>query len=346
LNSIAVTDSLSNRNEHLFEAAKSIGRYGGLKWKVFEAIYYHKKRVKTVAEIVQMTGLSRMQVLQSAGALKKAGVVGQAQKGGDTAYVQIESFQHLKPQITALVKSPQKMKELATKRNPSVRLEGVALVKPSANHSGSRRMARAKPRRSPSLKIAFLTTNPERNASLRTDIEVRDVREAVAATVHWDQVEVEHLPAATLETLIDALNEYKPQILHFSGHGGGEALLFDKRGAASDGGVVLDFDLVARVIESANPRPRVLVLSACDTVTGAERFLPGVEAVLAMSASIDDAAACHFSRRFYKSIASGASLERALEQGKLVLEADEYEDFQLPTLLPIAGDAREMCFFN
>jgi CHAT domain-containing protein len=291
-----------------------------------------------------MTGLSRMQVLQSAGSLKKAGIVQQDRKNDDTAYVQIESFQHLKSQIASLVRSPQKIKEVATKRNPSMPTQGVTFVKSApktARGSGSTRVSKGKPL----LKIAFLTTNPDPDSSLRTDIEVRDVREAVAATNHWDKIDIEHLPAATLDTLIDALNEYAPDILHFSGHAGGGTILLDNKSPRANGGVVLDFGRVAALLQTAKPPPKVLVLSACDTVRDAERFLDTVQAVIAMAASIDDAAACHFSRRFYKSIASGATLADALVHAKVVLQADDYDDYDLPTLIARDDHAREISFF-
>jgi CHAT domain-containing protein len=129
------------------------------------------------------------------------------------------------------------------------------------------------------------------------------------------------------------LNSYDPDVIHFSGHGGGGALVFDNEKAGDNGGTVLDFDLIARVVLATNAKPKLLVLAACDTVDGADRFLDAVPTVIAMSDSIDDEAACEFSSQFYGSLSAGVSICKSLEQAKMLLESKGYKDFDLPTLL-------------
>lgn len=335
MSNFPVTDAISNRNEHLIEALRAIGRAGGLKHKVFEAIYYHKRRVKSVTELVEMTGLNRMQVLQSAGALKKAGIVGQDRKDNDTAYVQIESFQNLKPQIQSLLKFPEKINLIATKRNP-VPMGFVSLTKPRAVTVA--RIRNAKSSRSPNptklhVRIALLVTNPDSSAPLQTMIEARDIQKAIRGTPNANRFDIRVVLAPTFADLIDELNQYDPQILHFSGHGGGGSLLLDNARAGDDGGDVLDFDMVARLLGATAAKVRLLVLAACDTVTGAESLVASKRSVVAMSDSIDDEAACAFSAQFYRSIASGATVAHSLEQAKLLLEQQGYEDADLPNLI-------------
>lgn len=337
---IPVTDAISNRNEHLVEAVRAIGRVGGLKHRLFDAIYYHKKRVKTVAELAQATGLSRIQVLQSAGALKKAGIVRQDRVDGDTAYVQIESFQNLKPQIQALLRSPHKISQVPTKRTPAP-IGQVTLTRPSTS---SIKRSKEAIRRAPhnQVRLALLVSNPEQNASLQTMIEARDIQKAIQSASKGTRFNVKVVLAPTFDDLIDALNQFDPQIVHFSGHGGGSALLLDNESAGQDGGEVLDFDIVARLLASTSAKVRLMVLAACDTVAGAECLLAPSRSIVAMSDSIDDEAACAFSARFYKSLADGATLRNSLEQAKLLLEQKGYEDADLPTLLtsnPKNGEA-------
>jgi hypothetical protein len=54
----AVSDSLSNTNEQIEQAAKAIGRSKERR-QVFEAIYHGKQRVKTAAEISKKQGFLR-----------------------------------------------------------------------------------------------------------------------------------------------------------------------------------------------------------------------------------------------------------------------------------------------
>jgi hypothetical protein len=67
-NLFQVTDSLSNTEEQIERAAKTVGR-SKVRRAVFDAIYHHKSPVKTVAEIADRTGYTRMRVLQAGGYL-------------------------------------------------------------------------------------------------------------------------------------------------------------------------------------------------------------------------------------------------------------------------------------
>ena len=67
---VEVTDSLSNTEEQIERAAKTIGK-SKVRRAVFDAIYHHKSPVKTVEEIAGKTGYSRMRVLQAGGFLAR-----------------------------------------------------------------------------------------------------------------------------------------------------------------------------------------------------------------------------------------------------------------------------------
>ena len=60
-----VTDIRSNLNDQIVAAAKIVGR-SQYRRSVFRAIYYGKKKIKTVSEIMKFTGLNQIQVLQAA----------------------------------------------------------------------------------------------------------------------------------------------------------------------------------------------------------------------------------------------------------------------------------------
>jgi len=174
-------------------------------------------------------------------------------------------------------------------------------------------------------------------ASLRTDMEVRDVLLALKKSANRDQVAIRHIPAAQVTDLLEALNEFEPNIVHFSGHGGEAAVLFDNKHPDDDGGMEVDFDLVNEIVSATATPPRLLVFNACDTLDGADIFLDTVEAVVAMSNSIGDAAACFFAAQFYSALVSGQSLEAALKQGKIVLKAAKLPDADLPSLIGATG---------
>jgi hypothetical protein len=84
---LEVNDSQSNRPELIVAAAEAIGR-SIQKRRVFEAIYKHKKRTRSVIEIAAMTGLHTTRVLQLGGQLQGDHIVNQDKKNGRVAYVQ------------------------------------------------------------------------------------------------------------------------------------------------------------------------------------------------------------------------------------------------------------------
>lgn len=132
---IEVSDSLSNAEEQIERAAKIIGT-GKVRPKVFEAIYYHKTKVKTVSYVMQRHHLTRMQVLQNGRALVQNGIATAAKRDGETAYEQIEFFHANKPKILHLAANPKKLAKLPTKRKPTmsviVKGQQAGVPRPSA----------------------------------------------------------------------------------------------------------------------------------------------------------------------------------------------------------------------
>lgn len=116
---LEVTDSQSNRPEHIVGAAKAIGR-SAQKRQLFEAIYKHKKRVRTVVELAQMTGLTEVRVLQLGGELRSDHIIDQQKKDGRVAYAQKPFFQRNKKRILRLVGKPDRINKVPTKRNIAV----------------------------------------------------------------------------------------------------------------------------------------------------------------------------------------------------------------------------------
>lgn len=116
---IEVSDSQSNRPEQIDAAVKAIGR-SKPKRKVYEAIYKHKKRVRTAAEVADLTGLEVGRVLQLGGELRADHIVDQVKKANRVAYVQKPFYQRNKRKILSLLDKPSRAARISTKRNVSV----------------------------------------------------------------------------------------------------------------------------------------------------------------------------------------------------------------------------------
>lgn len=119
VSALEVTDSQSHKPAHIDGAVAAIGK-SKQKRQLFEAIYKHKKRIRSVIELAGMTGLSEVRVLQLGGELRGDHIVDQLKKDGRVAYVQKPFFQRNKKRILGLLDKPRRMEQTAKTHNISV----------------------------------------------------------------------------------------------------------------------------------------------------------------------------------------------------------------------------------
>lgn len=174
------------------------------------------------------------------------------------------------------------------------------------------------------LRILYLTANP--GLDLRTEAEVRQVQQALRGAKYRERVDVQQRPAATLQDLLDGLNDVRPHIVHFSGHAGGEAVHLDSDCLSSNDGTPLAFSLLVAALDATDQPPKLLVLNACDTLDGASIILPAVPVVIGMSDAVSDIGAVVFAHQFYAAIASGQSVGAALKQARVSIKAVLLDD--------------------
>lgn len=184
---------------------------------------------------------------------------------------------------------------------------------------------RYQPVRSPAaekLRVLYLTHHPY--LDLMTELEVRQVQQALQGAKYRERVEVQLRPAATFPDVIAALNSVRPHIVHFSGHTGEIFRLDD--GEVMPGGNGVDFTSLVRALVATERPPELLVLNACGPIKRAMPVLPAVPVVIGLSDSILDTAAIVFSQQFYAAIASGQSVGAAFRHGRAKVEAVLLED--------------------
>jgi hypothetical protein len=333
---LAVSDTLSNTPEQLESVAKAIGRSKNRR-TVFEDIYHGKIRVKRVTDIAMRTGLSEKDVLGAGKYLVDHHVINQVRVGGRVAYEKVGFFHKNKAKILGYVDHPERLKKLATKRTPVVLNNvGLSFVKPGRARRPRTRLRRSAPRET-QLRIAFLVSNPDDVDKLRTDIELKAVNRAIQAAGNREKVSLRPYLAASFTDLLDALNEFRPKILHFSGHGGMGGLYFDAEYDFDYEGAHLDFETINKVIAAIDEAPTMLIFNACDTEVGASTLLGRVKAIVAMSDSIGDESALLFAPRLYAALVAGQSAASSFAQAAATLDAAGVADADLPKLLLAHG---------
>ena len=326
-----VIDTHANHEENIERIVKLLG-HNKLRLKIFEFIHGRGSRPKTVTEIADGLKLKNRQlVLNQINYLAKHKIVSKlsvstSQQANKWAYGKNDFCMANKPEILRKVSRPELLRRDLTKRRPQIKApEGMYAP-------DLRRIKREKSSRS-KLRVLYLLANPQSQGALRTDAEFRLVQEEIRGSKYRDKIDLIISPAADAKNILRGLNDYRPQIVHFSGHGGKGSIWLDDGKLAKSIGGAMRFDLLVKALSATDSPPRLLVLNACDTLAGAEALLEVVEVVIAMAESVSDVGAATFAAQFYAAIASAQSTSVALNQGKVAMEAASLADARLPQMI-------------
>jgi hypothetical protein len=170
------------------------------------------------------------------------------------------------------------------------------------------------------LRVLYLTASPPGGDPLRTDAEVNNVLGALRGAKYRDLVDARPIPAASPQDLINGINDHRPHVVHFSGHGNADGLLFDNASVSTPAGKAVGFEVLAKLLAATEQPPTLVVLNACYSLHGAEVLLEAAPVIIAMSETINDAAAGIFATQFYAAIASAQPVHAALQQAKGMME--------------------------
>lgn len=171
------------------------------------------------------------------------------------------------------------------------------------------------------LRVLYLTASPTTPnlPGLRVDAEVNNVLKALRGAKHKDLVDFQHRPAATIEDLVNGINDLRPHVIHFSGHAQG-GLLFDTADMTEPDDQLISYDAVASILRATDQPPTLVVLNACSTAEGIEKILEVSAVIIATRDSVSDASSAIFAVHFYAAIAAAQSVGDALNQARNMIE--------------------------
>lgn len=180
----------------------------------------------------------------------------------------------------------------------------------------------------PFTKVLFLEANPKTETHLRINKEIREVKQALRGAKYRDRIELNQLGAVRIEDFKAELFDYKPRIVHFSGHG-------KETSAESEGGLVFEdevfnedkkiYEIVHKIVppeeiadffEDREAPVECVVLNGCFTKDTAREVSRNVRFVIGMKQKILDEDAIRFSKYFYLALGAGKSIEAAFDEGK------------------------------
>ncbi|HEX8200020.1 MAG TPA: CHAT domain-containing protein, partial [Isosphaeraceae bacterium] len=165
------------------------------------------------------------------------------------------------------------------------------------------------------MRVMFLAANPF--LDLKINDEVRDIRARIRESV-FRNADLDYEPATRASDLIGRLDESKPHVVHFSGHGteAHDLILLDDQGAPTP----VDRDLLAELFRLCRDNLRVVFLNFCHSLPIAEEIRDVVPCVIGTIDAIPDQAARFFAAQFYGSLSSGRTVREAFDRATLQLK--------------------------
>lgn len=180
------------------------------------------------------------------------------------------------------------------------------------------------------ITVLFMAANPLDQAQLRLDEEARAIGEMIRKSQHRDAVKLESCWAVRPLDVLQALNEHRPSIVHFSGHGSDqdEIVFQDNTGATK----LVSKEAIAETMAASSSEIRLVFFNTCYSRNQAEAVVKHVHAAIGMKTSIGDDAARVFAAQFYSAIGFGLSVKRAFEQAKAALMLEGIPEQDTPEL--------------
>jgi hypothetical protein len=177
--------------------------------------------------------------------------------------------------------------------------------------------------------ILLMAANPRGTRELRLQEEEREIRERLRLS-GYGKVPINSTGATRPRDISQAMLDFKPQIVHFSGHGAGhEGLVFEDAAGQEK---LVNATGLANLFRLFSNRVECVVLNACYSKFQAEAIAGHIEYVIGMSHGIGDKAAIEFSVGFYSALGSGESIEFAYELGCNAIQLEGLSEELTPVL--------------
>ena len=159
------------------------------------------------------------------------------------------------------------------------------------------------------IKILFLASDPGDAYPLRLGKEFRDIKEKLLLSKNRDKFKLEQHMSVRVDDLTQAILDFQPQILHFSGHGTnmGELCFEDILGNMQR----IQPENLADLFSLLNEHINCVILNACHSIIQAKAITNHVPFVIGMSTEISDQAATKFAVGFYKALGANFSIKNA-----------------------------------
>jgi hypothetical protein len=180
--------------------------------------------------------------------------------------------------------------------------------------------------------VLFLAASPRDLVPLRPDEELRLIQQELWLGPNRDDFRLAAQVAVQLTDITRALVRYRPQIVHFTGHGDevGRVYVEDALGRSRP----TEIEGLADIFGAYSDTIQCVIVNACHSQTVAKAIFQHIDQVIGMRYKIGDNAAVRFSVGFYQAIFGGATVARAFKAAPALLKSDAETatEYEVPVL--------------
>jgi len=180
-------------------------------------------------------------------------------------------------------------------------------------------------------RILILAANPIGTSQLCLDEELREIEQGLGRAKQRDKFDIKSALVVRSRDIQRSILDFKPHIVHFSGHGTGQdgLVLENETGHAK----LVDALALARLFKLFANRVNCVVLNACYLEIQARGIAQHINYVIGMSQAVGDRAAIEFAVGFYDALGAGESIEFAYELGCTLIQILGISEELTPKLL-------------
>lgn len=180
-------------------------------------------------------------------------------------------------------------------------------------------------------KVLFLAANPTNTSRLKLGKEYKIIsHNLLKLGIHRDRYEIHQEFAVTIDSLLQSLLEYKPNVVHFSGHSDLDGIyLEDEIGNAKK----IHSSALESLFEQFKTSLHCIILNACYSKDQAIAISKYVPYTIGMENSISDSASLAFSLGFYKALGAGEDYVSSYNFGLVNIKLEGIKGNELPILI-------------
>ena len=180
------------------------------------------------------------------------------------------------------------------------------------------------------IRILFLAANPKTTAPLDLDTEFNQIESALGETRYTQRILLQHRWKLSRDQLLDFLLQYRPHIVHFSGHGTEDHLLLQD----DDGNAwPLDRATARAAFKTTANTTHMVVFNACYSRDVAQGVSEVIDCVIGMSQPVYDNTAIRFASALYRGLGDGLSVREAFDRARAQIAVSGLKGATTPQIL-------------